>query len=221
MVIWHVLHYFTSGYVQVLLTPRTFSQFMYISTTLYTPAAFCTKVTLLLLIARVFSVHPVISKLIHILIILIFLVELPIEFLKIFVCEPVTAYWENLEKTEGGALTGANSSCRGQAKLFMGDISISIATDVIILILPMVMAWRMEAPWRQKLKIIILIGAGGAATVTTIVRACLSVQSLHATSTSVWKTHGCGQWSTSSAFSRLITIFLDVYTDFALSSIAG
>lgn len=167
---------------------QTQSQFMYISTTLYTPAAFCTKVTLLLLIARVFSLHPIVCRLIHVFIILILLAYLPIEFFKIFICKPITAYWDNFEITDAGAVTGGNSSCVGQATLFMGDISISIITDVIILILPIIMAWRMEATWRQKLKIMILLGAGGAATVTTVVRAYLNVQFMHTTSTSVRNT---------------------------------
>lgn len=167
-----------------ILTFEYSLQFTYISTTLYTPAAFCTKVTLLLLIARVFSVQPIVSKLIHIFIILILLAYLPIAFLKIFICRPISAYWDNFEMTDVGAVTGGNSSCRGQASLFMGDILISIITDVLILILPVIMAWRMEATWRQKLKITILLGAGGAATVTTVVRAYLNVQFMHTTSKS-------------------------------------
>ncbi|KAJ4391530.1 hypothetical protein N0V93_005148 [Gnomoniopsis smithogilvyi] len=159
-------------------------KFMYISTTLYTPAAFCTKVTLLLLISRVFSVHRIVSKLIHLFIVLILLAYLPIAFLKIFICRPITAYWDNFETTDGGAVTGGNSNCRGQATLFMGDISISIITDVLILILPIVMSWRMEATWRQKLKIMVLLGAGGAATVTTVVRAYFNVQFMHTTNAS-------------------------------------
>lgn len=157
---------------------------MYISTTLYTPAAFCTKATLLLLIARVFSVHPLVSKLIRIFILLILLAYVPVGFLKLFICKPISAYWDNFEMTEAGEVTGGNSSCRGQATLFMGDISISIITDVLILILPIIMAWRMQATWRQKLKITVLLGAGGAATVTTVVRAYLNVQFMHTTSMS-------------------------------------
>lgn len=156
---------------------------MYMSTTLYTPSAFCTKVTLLLLIARVFSVHPVVARLIHIFIIIIFLAYLPVELLKVFICKPIPAYWENLGKKDDGSIIDGNPNCRDQATLFMGDISISIVTDVMILLLPTTMAWRMEAPWRQKLKIIVLLGAGGAATMTTVVRAWMNVHFMHTDST--------------------------------------
>lgn len=159
------------------------AQFLYISTAFYTPAAFCTKVTLLLLIARVFSVHPTVATGIRIFIVLIFLAYVPIAFLKIFVCKPITAYWDDYDTDSNGMADGQNGNCRGQATLFMGDIMISVITDVLILLLPIPLAWRMEAPRWQKIKIVFLLGAGGAATVTTVFRAWLNVQFMHTTST--------------------------------------
>lgn len=159
-------------------------QFLYISTCFYTPAAFCTKVTLLLLIARVFSVHPVVGMGIRIFIVLIFLAYVPLFFMKMFICKPISAYWEAYDTYSDGMGPGQNSDCGGQSELFQGDIMISVVTDVLILILPIPMAWRMEAPRWQKIKIACLLGAGGAATVTTVVRSWLNVGFMHTRSRS-------------------------------------
>lgn len=130
----------------------------------YSPAAFCTKATLLLLIARVFAVRPLISKAIHIFILAVLLAYIPIVFLKIFTCRPVSAYWE---MPQMAGVSGNNPYCLDQARFFMGDIVIAVITDFLILILPIPLAWIMEAPRRQKIKIMILLGAGGAATATS------------------------------------------------------
>lgn len=114
-----------------------------------------------------------ISKSIQGFILLLVIAYVPIEFLKIFACHPISAYWDIPEKP---GVMGDNPNCLGQAKFFMGDIVIALVTDLIILILPIPLTWAMEAPWRQKIKIIILLGAGGAATIATAIRAYLNVQ---------------------------------------------
>lgn len=68
--------------------------------------------------------------------------------------------------------------------MFQGDTMISVITDILILILPIPMAWRMQAPRWQKVKIVFLLGAGGAATLTTVVRSWLNVQFMHTKSRS-------------------------------------
>lgn len=148
------------------LMPRTRKthQTLYVNSCFYSPAAFCTKVTLLLLIARVFSVHAVVGKCIRAFIVALLLAYIPIVALKIFTCHPVNAYWE---MPEMAGVSGNNPNCLDQSKFFMGDISIAIITDFLILILPIPLAWTMEAPRAQKIKIAILLGAGGAATGTS------------------------------------------------------
>lgn len=157
-------------------------QWLYIGSNFYSPAAFCTKATLLLLIARVFSVKPLVSKWIRIFIVILLLAYLPIEGLKIFICTPISAYWETYE-TSG--LTGSNARCFEQSVLFMCDILIAIITDSIILILPIPLVWSMETSWRRKIKIIVLLGAGGAATATTMMRAYFNVHLMKSSSMSL------------------------------------
>lgn len=158
----------------------TFKQWMYIGSTIYSPAAFFTKVTLLLLIARVFSTNPRVSRWIHIFIVILILAYLPVELLKIFLCQPVSAYWEM--RYEAGA-DGDDPTCFDPSALFMCDISIAIVTDFIILVLPIPLVWSMETNWRQKLKIAFLLGAGGVATAVTMMRAHFNVQLMETSST--------------------------------------
>lgn len=134
-----------------------------------------------MLIARVFSVKPMFSRGVKIFICTLALAYLPVQGLKAFICTPVAAFWE---PTYTNDATGKNPYCLNQAQLFMCDISIAITTDLIILILPIPLVWEMRAPQRQKVKMIILLGAGGAATASTIVRAYLNVQYMHSKSRS-------------------------------------
>ncbi|KAG6364933.1 hypothetical protein INS49_006537 [Diaporthe citri] len=149
---------------------------LYISSCVYSPAAFCTKATLLLLIARVFSVKPMISRGVKVFICTLALAYLPVQGLKTFICTPIEAFWE---PTYMDVETGENPYCLDQFRLFMCDISIAIVTDLIILILPIPLVWEMRAPRRQKVKMIILLGAGGAATAATVVRAYLNTRFMY------------------------------------------
>lgn len=105
---------------------------------------------------------------------------LPVQGLKTFLCSPIEAFWD---PTYADAATGKNPYCLDQAQLFMCDISIAIVTDLIILILPIPLVWSMRAPPRQKVKMIILLGAGGGATASTVVRAYYNVGFMSSTST--------------------------------------
>lgn len=121
-----------------------------------------------------------ISKGVKIFICTLALAYLPVQGLKTFICTPIAASWEpQYPNTE----TGDNPHCLDQAQLFMCDISIAIITDLIILILPIPLVWEMRAPRKQKVKMIILLGAGGAATTATVVRAYLNVGFMRSKST--------------------------------------
>ncbi|KAK7224206.1 hypothetical protein V2G26_012209 [Clonostachys chloroleuca] len=78
------------------VSPKSLShhlQWLYIASTMYCPAAFFTKVSLLLLIARVFTVRRSISTAIYIFIGTLFIAYIIIEVLKIIICIPIQAFW--------------------------------------------------------------------------------------------------------------------------------
>ncbi|KAI7787803.1 integral membrane protein [Diaporthe eres] len=114
---------------------------------------------------------PMISRGVKVFICTLALAYLPVQGLKTFICTPIAAFWE---PTYTDVETGENPYCLDQSRLFMCDISIAIVTDLIILVLPIPLVWEMRAPRRQKVKMIILLGAGGAATAATVVRAYLN-----------------------------------------------
>ncbi|KAF4472497.1 integral membrane [Fusarium albosuccineum] len=144
-------------------------KWFYASTVVYCPAAFFTKTTILLLMARVFAVERRVSKGIRIFIGFLLVAYLPVECLRIVNCYPIRTYWDP---------TVANAHCLNQRKMFFSSLSLSILTDILILLIPIPLTWKLRMPMRKKIKIVLLLGAGGVATALTIYRVTKAVQFL-------------------------------------------
>ncbi|KAL2681293.1 hypothetical protein Neosp_008904 [[Neocosmospora] mangrovei] len=144
-------------------------KWFYASTVVYCPAAFFTKATILLLMARVFAIERRVSKGIKIFIWCLLLGYIPIEFLRIFTCFPIRTYWDPSVR---------NAHCLNQRKIFFSSLSLSIVTDLIILIVPIPLTWKLRMPLRKKIKIVLLLGAGGVATALTMFRTYKAVRFL-------------------------------------------
>lgn len=136
---------------------------------IYTFAAFFTKVTLLLLIARVFSVRRWVSRSLYLFILFLIVAYTPIQILKIRVCDPIRAYWDK----------SVPGHCLNQPKLFICDITIAIISDFVILTIPIPLTCKLNASWRKKLKIMLLLGAGGIATAVTIYKMVKAIEYLN------------------------------------------
>ncbi|KAH8748457.1 hypothetical protein F5883DRAFT_436465 [Diaporthe sp. PMI_573] len=149
---------------------------LYIASTIYCPAAFFTKVSLLLLIARVFTVRRGVSTAIYIFIGTLFVAYTAIEVLKIIICIPIQAFWE----------PSVHGKCFNQPTLFVADTSIAILTDIVILLSPIPLAWSMRLPLKKKTKIVSIMGIGGIAVGITIWRVVLVVAYLHAKDITWW-----------------------------------
>ena len=137
-----------------------FLQWLYASSIIYCPTAYFTKVTLLLLIARVFAVKESVSRALHVFVFALLVAYLPIQAVKIAICTPVHSYWD----------PNVDGHCLDQRRIFLSDLCLAILTDLVILIVPIPLTWRLRMSWGKKLKIMLLLGAGGAATATTIYR---------------------------------------------------
>jgi hypothetical protein len=94
---------------------------------------------------------------------------LPIQFVKIFVCSPIKAYWDSSVK----------GTCLNQTQLFFADISLAILTDFVILVIPIPLTWSLRAPLGTKLRVLAFLSAGGAATAVTTYRQVLAVRFMH------------------------------------------
>lgn len=140
---------------------RDFLKWLYICTVVYGPAAFTTKVTLLLLMARVFAVKERVSKALRWFMTGLAITYSGIQIPKIMVCTPISAYWEI---TASVGVNGRNPYCLNQAHIFIADISVAVLTDFIILVVPIPLALSMRSlSLKHKIQIILLLSAGGAA----------------------------------------------------------
>lgn len=146
-------------------------QWLYAGSIVYCPAAYFTKVTLLLLIARIFAIRERFAKGIHIFIWALLIAYIPIQVTKTVICTPIRAYWDD----------SVDGNCLNQRKVFIVDISVAIITDFVILILPIPSTWWMHVPIRKKIKIVALLGAGGIATAATLCRLALAIAFIHST----------------------------------------
>ncbi|KAH8885462.1 hypothetical protein GQ53DRAFT_355473 [Thozetella sp. PMI_491] len=152
------------GYHVWEITAAEYSQllkWLYASSIVYIPACYFTKVTLLLLIARVFAIEERVSKGIYVFTVLLGFAYLPIQIIKTAICLPIAAYWDP---------TITNAHCLNQRKVFLSDLSLALLTDGVILVLPIALIWNLRMPLVKKLKIAALLGIGGAAMAVTIVR---------------------------------------------------
>lgn len=60
--------------------------------------------------------------------------------------------------------------CLDQAKIFLSDIALAILTDLIVLVIPIVLIWPMQASLKKRLKVAVMLGAGGVAVGVTSYR---------------------------------------------------
>ncbi|CAG9987978.1 unnamed protein product [Clonostachys byssicola] len=135
-------------------------EWLYITSILYEPAAFFTKVTLLLLLARVFAVNTRLARGIYYFILALFIAYIPILGLKIGLCGPPSAFWDPTVPGE----------CLDLRIILVVDVAFAIATDSLIFFIPIPSTWKMRINWRKKIKMILLLGAGGTAAAVTIYR---------------------------------------------------
>lgn len=135
------------------MTNLAIIQGLYAASATYSPAAISAKTTLLLMTARVFGgSKPHISRRIHIFIALLVLMFLPIQICKMAICTPVQAFWDESIQ---------DKTCLNQGILFLCDSMIAVLSDLAILVLPIYLTWSLSVPIKKKLKISILLGAGG------------------------------------------------------------
>ncbi|KAK1991999.1 integral membrane protein [Colletotrichum falcatum] len=172
IVVVFVMSHYGEGYHAWEITKDEYKEMMrwlYASSIIYIPAAYFTKVTLLLFEARVFEVHERTSRGIRLFIAALFISYIPVQTVKTVICLPISAFWDPHVP---------NPKCLNQRKIFIADMSLAILTDVVIVALPIPLLWGLRLPLRKKLKILTLLGAGGIATAVTIYRMYLVVKFL-------------------------------------------
>ena len=130
-----------------------FLQTAYAATIFYAPMTLAIKLSLLTLIARIFSPYKKRIQGIYALgglLVVYYIISL---ILKIRICWPIAAYWQ-----------GDQSKCLNQSAVITADSIISTVTDAIILLLPLPLTWSLQLPTKKKLRVGGMLAVGGLAT---------------------------------------------------------
>jgi hypothetical protein len=127
---------------KTLMTTRiTYTQIGYVIEVFYGPAAFLTKLAILLLVMRVFHIKKTFVTSAKILISILTLYYVAITLVKIFICSPVEKFWNH----------AAPGTCLNSNIIFISDCVVALITDFIILVAPMPVIWSLQMNIKQKL----------------------------------------------------------------------
>ncbi|KZL70897.1 integral membrane protein [Colletotrichum tofieldiae] len=132
----------------------------YVSTLFYSPSSYFTKITLLSTTARIFRLHRKTVIGTYAFIILLTLYTLPVFVIKMLICRPIAGFWDTTIKT----------TCFHQRDIYVADTTISAATDMAVLCLPIPVAVTLRMSWHKRLKILVMLSSGGLATAASLVR---------------------------------------------------
>ncbi|KAI7782666.1 integral membrane protein [Diaporthe eres] len=138
---------------------------LYADTIVYGPNAWFVKVTLLLVMIRVFNVSRGFVIFGYSFIAAMLGYYLPVMIIKINICRPIMGFWN----------VDVPSQCLNQRAIFVADTVISAVTDLAVLLAPIPLVGALSMPWKQKLKVYLLLGAGGVATAASFVRMYLVI----------------------------------------------
>jgi hypothetical protein len=138
------------------------------------------KIALLVVMGRIFAPHRGKVIVIYISIGIMLCYYVAALFLKIFFCDPISAYWFG---------TSNGGKCLNQRNVIIADSVISIASDLWVLILPVPMIWSLQMTRAKKLRVVGILGAGGLATAFSVWRLVIMVAESNTTNTTWFWIH--------------------------------
>ncbi|KAL2838189.1 hypothetical protein BJY01DRAFT_251091 [Aspergillus pseudoustus] len=139
----------------------------YASTIFYAPLALSVKVTLLLVLAKIYRPCRFGTIAIYATLALNMFYYTTILFVKAFICNPVSAYWTSKGEP--------SEKCLNRFAVIAADSSISVISDIAILVLPIILTWPLQMAARLKVKVMALLGLGGVAVGFSLYRLVLVV----------------------------------------------
>lgn len=141
-------------------------QALYADTLIYGPNAWFVKVTLLLVVIRVFSINRGFVIFGYCFIAAMAAYYVPVLFIKINICRPIEGFWD----------PSVPSQCFNQRAIFVADTVVSAVTDLAVLLAPVPVILALNMSFWQKVKVYLLLGAGGVATVASFIRMYLVIK---------------------------------------------
>ncbi|KAL2817176.1 hypothetical protein BJX63DRAFT_386314 [Aspergillus granulosus] len=139
----------------------------YASTIIYAPLALFVKVTLLLVLAKIYKPSRLGTIAIDAILGLNLFYYITILFVKVFICSPVSAYWTSMNQP--------SEDCLNRFAVIATDSTISVISDVAILVLPVVLTWPLQMAVRVKMRVMALLGLGGIAVGFSLYRLVLVI----------------------------------------------
>jgi hypothetical protein len=140
----------------------------YVATTLYAPTALFVKICLILILIGLFQPYYSAKLALFALIALVISYYVIIIFVKIFICDPISDYWNVSDKH--------NANCLDQPSVIIADSVISFVTDVAIFVFPVFFTWSLQLPLRRKIKVMIILGFGGLAVGFSLLRLVIGIR---------------------------------------------
>ncbi|OQE31313.1 hypothetical protein PENSTE_c001G09740 [Penicillium steckii] len=142
-----------------------FSKTVYVTMVMYGPTAYITKFCLLWIMTRVFSPFRKAVIFIYVFMGVMLAYYIPAVIVKIRLCNPISKFWN--DDIEG--------SCMDQNAIIMADAIISVSSDLIVLLLPLPLTLSLQMPNKKKMRVIAILGAGGLAVASSIIRLVMTV----------------------------------------------
>ncbi|KAI8657306.1 hypothetical protein NCS57_01108600 [Fusarium keratoplasticum] len=149
------------------------SKFMVISPILYAICTGASKMSLILFYRKL-SPQRWWKWSVYFVLFLVAGYNISIFFAIIFGCQPFNKHWD-VRVTEG--------SCVNRPAIYICTAVLGIASDLLLLVMPMPMIMRLQMPPRQKAGLVLLFGIGSATLVTSVVRLILLMPILTTTDT--------------------------------------
>lgn len=134
---------------------------------MYGPTAFLTKISILWIMTRVFAPYKKAIYFIYVLLGLMLAYYIPAIIIKIRICWPISRFWL------GASVPG---TCLNEGAIILADAVISVISDLTILLLPLPLTLSLQMRAKKKMRVIAILGAGGLAVASSIIRLAFIVQ---------------------------------------------
>ncbi|KAL2010670.1 hypothetical protein VTN00DRAFT_6477 [Thermoascus crustaceus] len=144
-----------------------YSKTVYVTMVMYGPTAFLTKVSILWIMVRVFNPYRKTVYFIYFLLGVMLAYYIPAVIVKIRICAPIARFWMGDE---------VGGSCLNERAIILADAVISMISDLTILILPLPLTMSLQMSTKKKLRVMGVLGAGGLACASSIIRLVFIVQ---------------------------------------------
>lgn len=132
---------------------------------MYGPTAYITKFCLLWIMTRVFSPFRKAVIFIYVFMGIMLAYYIPAVIVKIRLCNPISKFWN----------TGIEGTCMDENAIILADAVVSVTSDLIVLLVPLPLTLSLQMSNKKKMRVIAILGAGGLAVASSIIRLTLIV----------------------------------------------